>query len=42
MSGDTMHRLLEFLDLYGYRANDLAFLEWYREIYPEDYAAVFR
>jgi hypothetical protein len=42
LSGDTIDRLHEFRNLYGYRASDLAFVEWYRKTYPEDYAAVFR
>lgn len=42
LSGNTIDRLREFRDLYGYGASDLAFLEWYRKTYPADYAAVFR
>jgi hypothetical protein len=42
LSADTMDRLRQFRDLYGYRASDLEFLEWYRKTYPEDYAKVFR
>jgi len=42
LSGDTIDRVREFRDLYGYRASDLDFLEWYRKTYPVDYAAVFR